>query len=348
MSDSVFRFRPVDSAVAVAPGLFLCGAIAAVAMLVARVPFVADGLHLGTAILAIVFGAAFRNTVGLPPAAEAGVRFTLKRLLRLAIVLLGFRLLLQDLASIGLAGALVVTASVVAGLMASYGICRGLGLNTRLSMMMATGHAICGASAIAAAEGILRGGQRDTACAIGVVSLLGTVTMFLFPALDRVVELPAGVYGAWAGTSIHNVAQVVAAGFAAGAEEGTMASLFKLARIVFLFPLLLVLAAWAARAGRPVGDSRKASAREPFPWFVVGFVAVIALNTTGLVPEVATAVLLDIDAVLLALAMAGIGLGVDIGEMRALGPRPLIAGAMSTAVLAGIMFVLATLMLGNL
>jgi len=323
-----------------APGVLLTLGLAGAAMALSQIDVIGKTLGLGPVVLAIVLGAMLRNTVSLPAWLQPGIRVSVKQILSVAIVLLGFELSLQDVIGIGSRGLVVVTVVVGGTLVAAYGIGRALGLNRKLSALVATGCSICGTSAVVAADAVLDADEKDCAYAIAVVSVLGTVSMFALPLMQVVLSLPETLYGVWAGASIHSVGQAVGAGFAVGSEAGSTASLIKLTRVIYLAPVAIGLSFLAARWNRTSGKtdsaSAKSGARPGIPWFVIGFVIVIGINSLGVVPGPATEALIQLDTVLLAMAMAAMGLEIRVDEMRNVGLTPLWAGALATVFITGL------------
>jgi uncharacterized integral membrane protein (TIGR00698 family) len=328
-----------------AAGVLLTLGLAGAAMALSQVDVIGKTLGLGPVVLAIVLGAVLRNTVALPSWLQPGIRVSVKQVLSVAIVLLGFELSLQDVIGIGGGGLIVVTVVVGGTLVTAYGIGRALGLNRKLSALVATGCSICGTSAVVAADAVLDAGERDCAYAVAVVSVLGTVSMFALPLMQVVLSLPETLYGVWAGASIHSVGQAVAAGFAVGSEAGSTASLIKLTRVIYLAPVAVGLSLLAARWDRASGQtgvvSDKAGPRPGIPWFVIGFILVIGINSVGVVPGPATEALIQLDTVLLAMAMAAMGLEIRLDEMRNVGFTPLWAGALATVFITGLALAMA-------
>lgn len=328
-----------------APGVLLTLALAGAAMALSEIDVIGKTLGLGPVVLAIVLGAVLRNTASLPSWLQPGIRVSVKQILSVAIVLLGFELSLQDVLGIGGGGLIVVTVVVSGTLTAAYGIGRALGLNRKLSALVATGCSICGTSAVVAADAVLDADEKDCAYAVAVVSVLGTVSMFALPLMQVALSLPETLYGVWAGASIHSVGQAVAAGFAVGGEAGSTASLIKLTRVIYLAPVAVGLSFLAARWNRASSETgptaAKSGSRPGIPWFVIGFIVVIGINSLGIVPEPATEALIQLDTVLLAMAMAAMGLEIRIDEMRNVGLMPLWAGALATVFITGLALAMA-------
>ncbi len=322
------------------PGLGLTGAIAWAALHLARAGWLQDN-GIGPLTLAIVLGMAVGNTAyaRLDAAAGAGVAFSKMRLLRLSIVLYGLRLTFQDIAGVGWAG-VAVDATVLCttfGLACVLGT-RVFGLDRRTALLIGAGSSICGAAAVMAAAPVARGRPEQVAVAVATVVAFGTLAIFLYPALyrfnaqHRLVELTPAGYGLFAGSTIHEVAQVVAAGRAVGERAADAAVIAKMVRVMMLAPFLVLLSAWIARHPEPGPDGAgdDAGGRPggiAVPWFALGFVAVAGLNSLALLPAAAVGCLHAIDTALLAMAMAGLGLTTHASAIRRAGIRPLALAA---------------------
>ncbi len=309
------------------PGLGLTGLLAGAALALHRLP---GAGALSPLILAIVLGIAVRAAAGAPDWAKPGIAFSLRRLLRLAVMLLGLQLTATDLAAVGATGLAIILATVAATLAATKAIGRVLGVDRRLAELIAAGTAVCGASAVIATNTVTEARDEDVAYAIACVTVFGSLSMLIYPALPAVLALDAHGYGLWAGASIHEVAQVVAAGFQDGRDAGEFATIAKLSRVMALAPLVILLGLRARR--RTDSTVRPPS---PMPWFVLGFIALAAVNSLVPLPALPKAGAAQLTTVLLTLSLAAMGLGTDIGKLRAKGPAPLLLGALSWIFIAG-------------
>jgi len=316
-------------------GLALAAALAAVATLLARAAwFPAHGLS-GLS-LAIVTGMLLGNTVypRFAAAAGPGVGFTKQRLLRLAVVLYGFRITLADVGHAGFA-AVVIDALVLSStfLLAYVAGTRLLGLDRVTSMLVGAGGAICGAAAILATEPVVRGRAEQVTVAVAGVVLFGTLGIFLYPALYALNAhwgvIPAGfsAFGIYAGSTIHEVAQVFAAGRSISIEVANIAVITKMVRVMMLAPFLLCLSALQARdawSQRSAGNHVRGHARRAIPWFALCFIAVVGFNSSALCPPVLARTIVPCDTFLLAMAMAALGLTTHFSVIRRAGAKPLL------------------------
>lgn len=313
-----------------APGLVLVAVITASAYGLRHLPFVST---LSPMISAIFVGMLFANTVGFSAAANAGIGLAGKRLLRLAVALLGLQLTFGQLAAIGLKGIAFAAAALLLTFFFTLWAGRALGVDRKLSLLLAAGTSICGASAIAGANAVTRADDEDVSYAVACITLFGTLAMFLYPFLQAAFDLSPHAYGLWIGLSVHEVAQVVGAGFQGGDLAGQTAVITKLARVMMLAPLVIGLALFMTRsAANPTG--RRAAGAQIVPVFIVGFLLLAMLNSFALVPEDIRAPIVATTPVLLTAAMGALGLGTNFNRLRQRGLRPLMLAAAATLFIA--------------
>ncbi|OFR86439.1 hypothetical protein HMPREF2863_03970 [Micrococcus sp. HMSC067E09] len=318
-------------------GLLVCLALGAVAVgLSALVRPWAPALS--PLLLAILAGMAWRNLAAVPERLCPGIAFAAKPVLRTGIVLLGLQLALGDVLALGWGVIGLVVAAVGITFAATLALGRALRLPWDLIALVASGFSICGAAAVAAADSVVRARREMAATAIGLVVLFGTLMIPLMPLATGAFGLSEEAAGLWIGASTHEVAQVVAAGGLVGSAALSVAVTVKLARVVMLAPVMASLAAAQrrrdARSSALPDDGSAASASRPplVPWFVLGFVAAMLLRSTGLLPAGVLDAAAAVQQLLLATAMAALGLGVHLRSIVQVGPRPLVLGAASTAV----------------
>ncbi|WP_252192780.1 YeiH family protein [Rhizobium sp. CSW-27] len=311
------------------PGLLLTGAIATAAMLFRS----ATGLQtLSPLILSIVIGMVIGNIRRPHGLLLPGIGFSLKPLLRLGIVLLGLQITLPQLLSLGLPGLATVTATLAASFVATMAMGRLLGVDRRLTGLIAAGTSVCGASAVIAANAAVRGRQEDVAYAVACVTIFGSFSMLAYPLLATPLHLDAMAYGVWSGATIHEVAQVVAATFQSGEVAGQFGTIAKLARVVLLAPLVLTLALTLFRSP-DTGTQERGTA--PFPWFVLGFLAVVALNSLVSIPADLVRHGNLLGTFLLSCGLAAMGLQTHMRQLAAEGLRPLALGAFGWLFISG-------------
>jgi uncharacterized integral membrane protein (TIGR00698 family) len=330
------------------PGLALVAVLALVALGLGRIGWLqAKGINALT--LAILLGMLVGNTVypRLTRASAAGVTFAKQSLLRLGIVLYGLRITFQDIGHVGMAG-VIIDAGVLCSTfaLACFAGTRFFGLDRKTAMLIGAGSSICGAAAVLATEPVLRGRPEQVTVAVATVVVFGTLAIFLYPTLYQLnaqyhlVQMSSSAFGIFMGSTIHEVAQVVAAGNAVGVDAGNTAVVAKMVRVMMLAPFLLVLSACLSRSEDTVnaGTGGVAShwrSRISVPWFALGFVAVAGLNSMSLLPKPVVSVAIDIDTVMLAMAMAALGLTTHFSAIRRAGIKPLALGALLFVWLVG-------------
>jgi uncharacterized integral membrane protein (TIGR00698 family) len=270
----------------------------------------------------------FHNVVGTPVVAKPGVTFSMRRILRFAIILLGLQLTLAQVAEVGLKGVAIIATTLVATFLFTKWAGRRLGVDEKLAELIAAGTSICGASAVVATNSVTRAPDEDVAYAVACVTIFGSAAMFLYPLLPGLLHLTPHAYGLWAGASIHEIAQVVAAAFQGGKSAGDFGTIAKLTRVTMLAPMVIALGFLAARRQR--GEDASASRQSvPMPWFVLGFLALVFVNSVAPLPAQAKSVVVPVTAFLLSTALAAMGLETDIRKLKAQGLKPLLLGAIA-------------------
>ncbi|MGQ3053048.1 MAG: YeiH family protein [Roseateles sp.] len=321
------------------PGLALSGALAAAGVALGRIGWLQD--HGFSALtLAIVLGMIVGNTVyplvpRLAAASGAGVNVSKQNLLRLGVVLYGLRLTVQDIGHVGIAGVAIdalVLGSTFA--LACFIGTRWLGLDRKTAMLIGAGSSICGAAAVMAAEPEVKARAEQVTVAVATVVVFGTLAIFLYPALFQLNQhlelIPGGAngFGIYAGSTIHEVAQVVAAARSVGPDAANSAVIAKMVRVMMLAPFLVMLSAWLARDDKRHANTStatdQAKGKLAVPWFAFGFVAVVLFNSLQWLPASVVAVTTEIDTALLAMAMAALGLATHFGAIRKAGAKPLL------------------------
>jgi uncharacterized integral membrane protein (TIGR00698 family) len=307
--------------------------------LVAVIVIVADRIGdqvSGTSALiwALAIGAVIANTGLLRPSLGPGIRYASRNVLRFGVALLGIRLSLGTIGDLGLRTIVVVLGSIAVAFGATLLIGRVLGVSGPLALLIATGTGICGASAIVAMESVSEANREEAAFALATITALGTVAMVSLPLLRSPLGLGMTDYGLWAGASVQEVAQVVGATAGVSTIALKIGTLVKLARVALLAPLVFGFAVSRGRS-RPAGTPL-------VPVFVLGFLVLAGVRTTGILPARVVADLARLDVLLLAAGMAGLGLGLELARLRGLGVRPLVLGLISWIVIALVSLALLT------
>lgn len=308
----------------IAPGVVLTSLIAAQSFVLHRVA----GLSIFTPmILAIVMGMIFQNFVGNTARTAPGIAICSKHVLRVGVALLGLQIGVRDVIAVGASGVLVLAATVLVTFAFTISVGKLLGLDRGLVVLIAAGTSVCGASAVVATNAVTRRPTEDVAYAVACVTIFGAASMFAYPMLANVVGLGEHAYGLWVGASVHEVAQVVAAGFQYSQGAGEFAVISKLTRVLMLAPMILVLG--YAREERDAPTDASAGHRKVLsvPWFVLGFVALMLLNSFVALPETFKAQIAMVASVMLVMAMAAMGLETTASKLASKGIRPMLLGA---------------------
>jgi uncharacterized integral membrane protein (TIGR00698 family) len=285
--------------------------------------------------VAVVLGLLAANLPGVAVwsagPARAGLDFAGKHLMRAGIVVLGLKVSLVDVLGLGGPALLLITGVVLGAFAGTYGISRLFRLTPPVSLLIATGFAICGASAIGAMAAVRRIRQQDTVLPIALVTLCGTLAIGVLPLLMQPLGLGRERFGAWAGASVHDVGQVVATAQTAGASALAVAVVVKLTRVVLLAPMVAAAGLHHRNgAGAQTGDRRP----PVVPLFVVGFLALAALRSTGWLPPAALDAAAVLQDLLLGMALFGLGSAVRIAQLLHTGVRPLLAALASWLLIA--------------
>ena len=290
-------------------------------------------------VVAVLVGVLIANLGLVGPGLRPGLTVAAKRVLRAGIVLVGVRLSLHDVLDLGPRALVAVVAVVTATFFGAQWLGRRLGLSHGMSLLVGTGYAICGASAIAAAEPFADAAEEEVAYSVALVTLCGSLAIVVLPPLGRWFGLDAETFGAWVGASVHDVGQVVAAASTRDAVALSTAVVVKLTRVAMLAPVLAWVAVSARRrAAVGEGHAPAAGAKRPplLPLFVVLFLVAVALRTVGAVPSGWLEGIKSLETLLLGAGLVGLGSAVDLRRLRALGGRPLVLGLVSWALVAGV------------
>ena len=307
------------------PGLALSAAVAGIALWSGTIPAV-SGVGFSALSLAILIGMVLGNTlytrIGQP--CESGILFAKQHLLRLGIVLYGFRLTFAQIADVGVSGIVIDILTLSSTfLLACFLGQKVFGLDKHTSWLIGAGSSICGAAAVLATEPVLKAESSKVTVAIATVMIFGTLAIFIYPALYPSLAhwFTPESYGIYIGSTMHEVAQVVAAGHAVTPETESAAVIAKMLRVMMLAPFLILLAARVKQLA-PANDGQRS--KITIPWFAILFIAVAGFNSFGLLPKAAINMLITLDTLLLAMAMAALGVTTHVSAIRRAGARPLL------------------------
>ena len=305
-----------------APGLALTAAVAVAALLAEHVETALFGrAWLDGIVLAILIGVAVRSVWRPGEGFRPGVAFSARTLLEVAVMLLGASISAAAVASQGMTLLVGVALVVACAIFVSYGIGRMMGLDRSMAILIACGNSICGNSAIAAAAPVIRADGEDVASAIAFTAVLGVVVVLTLPLLIPLLGLSTAQYGALAGLTVYAVPQVLAATAPVAAASVQMGTLVKLLRVLMLGPVVLVLSLLQSRIDDASAEPGRPHLRHMVPWFILGFIALGMLRSAGLLPEPVIAGATHGASFLTVLAMAALGLGVDIRSVARAGAR---------------------------
>lgn len=321
-----------------APGLLLCAAIAAVALVGAQ--------WVGApTVIALIIGLVLHRLSSLP-AVKPGLAVAARQVLRFGVVLVGARITADQILELGPMPVLVAVVSVVVTLVAARLLAPLFGMPRHLAWITGGAVGICGASAalaVASAMPQRPETERDLAVTIGIMTLLSTTAMLLYPALALLLGMDPATAGILLGGTIHDVAQVTGAGYAYSVEAGDVAVFTKLLRVAMLVPVVVVIAALVAREAAREGGAAEGGKRPAFPLFVLGFAALVVINSLGLVPAAAVGPLTLISQICLVMAIAAIGLRLSLKEVAARGWRHPVLMLLQTLILLGTVLALLAL-----
>ncbi len=308
-------------------GIIFCAVFALAAYITCKCDF-CTSINLNSLTFAIIIGMVIGNVFNkfIPDKFRDGITFSSKRILRFAIVLYGFRITFQQIFAVGLDGLfadiLMLTTTYLFGY---YLGTRVFKLDKDLCMLTAIGSSICGAAAVLGTDAVLKAKSHKVSLAVATVVLFGTISMFLYPFIAQLGFLSPEYFGVYIGSTVHEVAQVVAAGSAVSPVTMDTAVIVKLTRVMMLVPYLFLLGMYLAKKS---GTKRE---KIPMPWFAILFVAVCGLNSLNIVPEFIRSFLIEFDVFLLTMAMFALGVETNFEKIKGLGWKPIL--------LAGIMFI---------
>jgi uncharacterized integral membrane protein (TIGR00698 family) len=319
------------------PGIVLCGAITLISLGVqAAEEHIFDHPYIEALVVAILLGMAVRTAWQPSERWRSGIAFSAKQLLEVAVMLLGASISFAAIVASGYLLIAAIAGTVTIMLAISFGISRKLGLKTKLSILIACGNSICGNSAIAAVAPVIEADRDDIASSISFTAILGVLMVLGLPLLIPLLKLSATQYGILAGLTVYAVPQVLAATVPAGIVSTQLGTLVKLVRVLMLGPIVVGLSLFVARRRRSQPTNAKTVSISPFklvPWFIIGFLALAALRSFELVPDIVVAPVTKTATILTVVSMAALGLGVDVRVLSAVGGRVTAAVTLSLALL---------------
>ena len=289
---------------------------------------------IGASVIALLLGMLI-NSFCKPTWLAPGLKFTSKKILKLAIILLGASLSVNVILSVGKMSLMVMVFTLLTCFGGGYLVGKALGLNWKLSNLISAGTGICGGSAIAAIAPVIDAEDKDIAYAMSATFLFDMAMIVLFPIMGRWMGLSDMAYGLWAGTAVNDTSSVVAAGYAFSEGAGDFATMVKLTRTLSIIPTVLVFTFINLRLKKKQSINttagKKVNIMKLFPWFIVGFIGLAIINSMGYIPANVSACAKDISKFLMVSALAAIGLGTSFKEVRKSGFAPMMHGFIISA-----------------
>ena len=316
------------------PGLLLTGVLTALAIYVGDIPWFSS-MGLGALTLAILFGIIIGNTLYpvAKPYSDEGVKFAKHYLLRTGIILYGFRLTFQQIADVGATGLIIDAIMLTSTFLIAMWIGRKyFGLDEQTVILIGAGSSICGAAAVMATEPVVKAQASQVAVAVSTVVIFGTIGIFLYPwfyhlnAFAGWLPFTEETFGIFSGSTIHEVAQVVAVGHSISPDAENAAVISKMIRVMMLAPFLIILSTYLSKKKSKANNGAQAAEKSPItiPWFAVFFILMAGFNSLNLIPASIVSYIVTIDTILLAMAMVALGLTTHISAIRQAGVKPLL------------------------
>ncbi|SMB92594.1 conserved hypothetical integral membrane protein [Thermanaeromonas toyohensis ToBE] len=302
------------------PGLVLTFVLALVAKQLASLPYLN---LLGSMVLAILVGMAWRHFMEVPETAFPGITFASKNMLRYGIILLGLRLNIPQILASGPQVLLLDLGIVFTALTFIPLLAKKAGLPGNYGSLIAIGTGICGASAIAATAPVIKAHEEEVAISVGIISLAGTFMALAYALLYPVLHFSSSQFGLFSGSTLQELGHVIAAAQAGGPDSLDLAILVKLGRVALLVPVVLLLGIYYNLRGNKTTPSCQ---KLPFPWFILGFLALSMFNTWHILPPVLVSSLIQLGVFLLTMGMVGLGLNVNLDMVRRVGSKGLSVG----------------------
>lgn len=308
-------------------GILYCTIFSVIAIILSKTELFIQW-NLNSLTIAILIGMLISNLMPkmVHESCKDGIVFSAKKILRLAIILYGFRITFQQIAAVGAHGFFADVIMLTTTYLLGYYLgTRVLKLDKDLCMLTAIGSSICGAAAVLGTDGILKAKSHKVSLAVATVVLFGTISIFLYPFIYKLGFLNMNAFGIYIGSTIHEVAQVVAAGGAISPSTMDTAVIVKLTRVMMLVPYLFMLSFYLAK------KSGTKMSQIQIPWFAIMFIAVCGFNSLNFLPDAAKTSIIEFDIFLLTMAMFGLGVETNFQKIKGLGIKPIL--------LAGVMFV---------
>lgn len=305
------------------PGIMLSGGIAATAYMISTL--LPAGI-LGETLIALIIGMLLNPLISRFTIFDSGINWTSKRILRAGIIISGITLSFAQLFKAGKYALILMVFTLATAFGVGYVCKKFFKINWKLASLLSVSTAICGGTAVATVGPIIRAKNRDIAYAISATFIFDIITVIAFPWIGRLLGLGDTGYGLWIGTAVNDTSSVVAAGYAFSDAAGSLATIVKLTRTLFIVPIALIFSWIYTKKETSSQTAEKVNISKIFPWFILGFIAVVGIRSTGLVPESIVAGMSYLSKFFLSMALAAIGLKTSLKEVAGVGIKPMIAG----------------------
>ena len=325
----------IESVKKMLPGCAIALVIAVVAKFLEQLEE-SVGLHLiGASVIAMFIGMIVNRFYAPNDKTKPGIKFTSKKILKFAIILLGASLNITTVLTVGKFSLTVMLFTLATCFGLGYVIGKALGLDWKTSSLINAGTGICGGSAIAAIAPVIEATDMDIAYGMSAMFLFDTIMVVVFPLLGRAMSLSDAAFGLWAGTAVNDTSSVVATGYAFSEAAGDFATMVKLTRTLAIIPTVVVFSFVSMhlrkKEAAASGGAVQIKWKSVFPWFILGFLAMAVLSSVGVIPAAAAAALKKVSKFLMVTALAAVGLNTSFAEMKKSGAAPMVHGFLISA-----------------
>lgn len=341
--------KPVDPRISLHAKLFLSKYLPGIA-LVMIIGVIANSLGkdfplIGGAVIAIIMGILIRQFLGVPQMFSDGISYTLKKLLKLAIILLGFSFNFSQIYNVGLNAIVIVLVAVMTGIFLTYYIGKLFKLEGNIPLLISLGTGICGATAIATSGPIIKAKDEEIVYAVNTIFAFNVLAVLIYPLIGHVLSIPDHQFGVWAGTAIHDTSSVVAAGYNYSSSAGDTSVVVKLIRTLMLVPVTVILSVYISMKNSKMNPNQnKLKMSKVFPFFILIFAGAAALNTIFPLPSSFVDTSSTVAKFIILMVMASVGLGTDFNKIKSVGVRPIIVGLISSCIMGTISLILVKLL----
>jgi uncharacterized integral membrane protein (TIGR00698 family) len=304
-------------------GIMLSLGIAALAYIISL--FLPAGI-LGETLIALILGMMLNPLICRHKVFEPGINWTSKKILRAGIIIAGITLSFPQVIKAGKYALILMMFTLATSFGVGYLCKKVFKINWKLASLLSVSTAICGGTAVATVGPTIRAKNRDIAYAISATFIFDIITVIAFPWIGRILGLSDNGFGLWIGTAVNDTSSVVAAGYAFSDVAGSLATIVKLTRTLFIVPVTLAFSWIYAKKETPSQNAAKVDIVKIFPWFILGFLAVVAIRSTGIVPDNIVSGLSFMSKFFLSMALAAIGLNTSLKEVAGVGIKPMVAG----------------------